>query len=262
MSLKGKLALITGSARGLGKSAALALAREGCDVAINYMSSKAEADRLAEEIRAAGVSCAAFQADIRKREELERMVRQAEDAFGASVDILINNAGPFVRERKTFAEYTWDEVEHLLTGNLTAAMALDHLVLPGMRRKQWGRIIHFGFAHAAESRGWPHRAVYAAAKVGLVSFTKTLAVEEAEHGITVNMICPGDVRGENKEKSIAEVRHLRDPESPRGRPGSGEDIARVVVFLCQDLSDFVTGNIIEVGGGLDPIRTLPLRREP
>jgi len=260
MSLKGKVALITGSARGLGKSAAIALAREGCHVAVNYLTSRAEAERLAEEIGGLGVKCSAIRADILKREDLERMVREAEDFFGTSVDILLNNAGPFVRERKTFAESAWEMAEELVRGNLLAAMALDHLVLPGMRRKRWGRIIHFGFAHAAESRGWPHRAAYAAAKVGLVSFTKSLAVEEAEHGITVNMICPGDVRGDNKEKTIEQVRHLQDPESPRGRPGSGEDISRVVVFLCQDLSDFVTGNIIEVGGGLDPIRTLPLRR--
>ncbi|WP_283653188.1 SDR family oxidoreductase [Paenibacillus sp. RC334] len=100
----------------------------------------------------------------------------------------------------------------------------------------------------------PHRAVYAAAKVGLVSFTKSLAVEEAPYGITVNMICPGDIRGANKEKSIADVIGLQDKETPRGRPGSGEDIARVIAYLCDEHSDFITGNIMDVSGGLDPIR--------
>ena len=140
-------------------------------------------------------------------------------------------------------------------------MELDHLVLPYMRNNSWGRIIHFGFAHAGESRAWPHRAVYAAAKVGLVSFTKTLAIEEAENGITVNMICPGDIRGDNKEKKIVDVEHLMDPESPRGRPGTGEDVARVAAFLCGSDSDFITGNMINVAGGMDPIRMWPLTKQ-
>lgn len=85
---------------------------------------------------------------------------------------------------------------------------------------------------------------------GLVSFTKTLAVEEAPFGITVNMVCPGDIRGDNKEKTIAEVSGLSDGETPRGRPGSGEDIARVIRYLCHEDSDFITGNIMDVSGGL------------
>ncbi len=141
-----------------------------------------------------------------------------------------------------------------MRGNLLGVIELDYLVLPMMRRKRWGRIIHFGFGHAAEARGWPHRAVYAAAKVGLVSFTKSLAVEEAVNGITVNMLCPGDIRGENKEKRIEDVERGSDQESPVGRPGTGEDVARTIAFLCQSQSDFLTGNIIDVSGGLDPIR--------
>lgn len=153
-----------------------------------------------------------------------------------------------------FLEYTQEEILSLIQGNLVGTMLLDHLVLPAMRHKKWGRIIHFGYGHAAEARAWPHRAVYAAAKTGLVSFTKTLAVEEAPFGITVNMVCPGDIRGSNKEKAIAEVAGLEDGETPRGRPGSGEDIARVIRYLCHDKSDFITGNIMDVSGGLDPIR--------
>jgi 3-oxoacyl-[acyl-carrier protein] reductase len=140
-------------------------------------------------------------------------------------------------------------------------MQLDQAVLGHMRERRWGRIIHFGFAHAAEARGWPHRAVYAAAKVGLVSFTKTLAMEEAEFGITVNMVCPGDVRGINKERTIDDVMYETDDEAPRGRPGSGEDVTRVITFLCQEESDYTTGNIININGGLDPIRTLPYTKQ-
>ncbi|WJH32250.1 SDR family oxidoreductase [Paenibacillus sp. CC-CFT747] len=250
-----KVALITGSAKGLGKRTALALAGQGCDIVLNFVRSREEAERLCEEIRGMGVRCTAIQADVTRTGDIRFLVEEAERQFGA-VDILVNNAGPFIRERRLFADYTEEEISYLLGGNLTGVIALDHLVLPFMRRNRWGRIFHFGFGHAAEAPGWPHRAVYAAAKVGLVSFTKTLSVEEASSGITVNMICPGDIRGENKEKLIREVEHLADEESPRGRPGSGEDIARVIAFLCMPESDFLTGNIIDVSGGLDPIRSL------
>jgi 3-oxoacyl-[acyl-carrier protein] reductase len=258
LSLGSKIALITGSAKGLGKMTALSLAASGCDVVINYLSSREEAEELVKQIEHKGVRSLAVQADITKPEELEQMVREIEQKLG-SIDILINNAGPFIRERRVFSDYTQHDINRMIQGNLISAMQLDHLVLPGMRERSWGRIIHFGFGHAAEARGWPHRAVYAAAKVGLVSFTKTLAVEEAEYGITVNMICPGDIRGQNKEKSISEVSHLLDEESPNKRPGAGEDISRVITFLCRPESDFLTGNIVEVSGGLDPIRTLPIK---
>ncbi|MCZ8516782.1 SDR family oxidoreductase [Paenibacillus filicis] len=250
-----KTALITGSAKGLGKMTALRLADQGCDIVVNYMHSEREAYELCEGIRSKGVRSIAVQGNIAVQADRERLVHEAACAFG-SIDILINNAGPFIRERRLFNEYTVDEINYLMQGNLLGVMHLDHLVLPLMRERRWGRIIHFGFGHAAEARGWPHRAVYAAAKVGLVSFTKTLAVEEASAGITVNMICPGDIRGANKEKTIADVEGQIDEESPRGRPGTGEDIARVIAFLCEERSDFITGNLMDVSGGLDPIRAV------
>ncbi|MNW26957.1 3-oxoacyl-[acyl-carrier-protein] reductase FabG [compost metagenome] len=251
--LRHRIALITGSAKGLGRMTALQLADLGCDIALNYVHSQAEAEELQQQIRMKGVRCIAVQADISRPDQIEELISQVEQELGG-VDIMINNAGPFIRERRLFAEYTHAEIQSLIQGNLVGAMLLDHYVLPHMRKQHWGRIIHFGFGHAGEARSWPHRAVYAAAKVGLVSFTKTLAVEEAPFGITVNMICPGDIRGDNKEKTIAEVSSLPDPETPRGRPGSGEDIARVIAYLCGNDSDFITGNIMDISGGLDPIR--------
>lgn len=247
------MALITGSATGLGKMTALTLAAQGCDIALNYVNSKDEANTLKEEIERMGVRVIAVKADIAVEEELYSLVKQTEEQLG-SVDILVNNAGPFIRERRLFSQYDRNEIVHLINGNLTGVMLLDHLVLPSMREKKWGRIIHFGFGHAGEARSWPHRSVYAAAKVGLVSFTKTLAVEEASFGITVNMVCPGDIRGANKEKTIDEVSGITDDFTPRGRSGSGEDIARVIEYLCMEKSDFITGNIMDISGGLDPIR--------
>lgn len=254
LKLLGRTALITGSAKGLGRRTALELASSGCDVAINYVSSREEAEELVLAIESMGRKACAIQADIAKADDAERLVSEVESCLGG-VDILVNNAGPFIRERRLFADYKPEDIHYLMNGNLVGTMLMDHRVLPGMRSRQWGRIIHFGFGHASEARAWPHRAVYAAAKVGLVSFTKTLAVEEASNGVTVNMICPGDIRGGNKEKSIVDVEGILDDESPRGRPGTGEDVARMIAFLCMPESDFITGNTIDVSGGLDPIRT-------
>ncbi|MFD0715227.1 SDR family oxidoreductase [Paenibacillus sp. GCM10027626] len=235
---------------------ALALARMGCDIVLNYVNSEYEALTLAETISRLGVRATAIRANIANELEVGELAAEAQQwSRTGTIDILINNAGPFIRERRLFGEYKEEEIVSLMSGNLLGVMLLDHKLLAGMRQRSWGRIIHFGFGHAGEGRAWPHRAVYAAAKTGLVSFTKTLAVEEAPHGITVHMICPGDIRGDNKERTIAEVIGQRDEESPLGRPGSGEDIARVIAFLCLPESDYLTGNIVDVTGGFDPIKT-------
>ncbi len=260
MEQERKTALITGSVKGLGKMTALTLAERGCNVVINYVNSEREAAALVHEIESLGVRSLAVQGDVANREDIIRMVDKVRRQLGG-IDILINNAGPFVRERRLFADYKFEEIEYLTRGNLLGVMELDHLVLPMMREKRWGRIVHFGFGHAVEARGWVHRAVYAAAKVGLVSFTKSLAEEEAASGITVNMICPGDIRGANKEKKIRDVMSEKDPETPVGRPGAGEDIARVIAFLCLPESDFITGNIMDISGGLDPIQSLPVLKQ-
>ncbi|MOA21943.1 3-oxoacyl-[acyl-carrier-protein] reductase FabG [compost metagenome] len=194
-----------------------------------------------------------MQADISTSAGVRKLAEEAE-RFSGGVDILVNNAGPFVRERRLFSDYDEETIIGLLHGNLLGVMLLDHQLLPRMRERKWGRIIHFGYGHAGEARAWPHRAVYAAAKTGLVSFTKSLAVEEAPYGITVNMIGPGDIRGANKECSIEDAQNEQDLESPMDRPGTGEDVARVVLFLCEMKSNFLTGNIIDVTGGFDPIR--------
>ncbi|GFN31231.1 SDR family oxidoreductase [Paenibacillus xylaniclasticus] len=253
MELKGRTALITGSAKGLGKRVALELARQGCSIVLNYNTSEREARTLQEELRQLGVRTEAIQADMTIPEEAERLAQEAEAWSGANgIDILINNAGPFIHERRLFSRYSREDIISLVNGNLLSVMLLDQLLLKGMRARRWGRIIHFGFGHAGEARSWPYRAVYAAAKTGLVSFTKTLAAEEAAYGITVNMICPGDIRGMNKERSIEEAVE-EECEMQPGRPGTGEDVSRVIAFLCQCRSDYLTGNLIDVNGGFDPI---------
>ncbi|WP_283094707.1 SDR family oxidoreductase [Paenibacillus glycanilyticus] len=254
VELMGRTALVTGSAKGLGKRTALQLASLGCSIVLNYLESRQEALELQREIERLGVRATAIQGDISVPAGVAQLAAEAE-AWNGGIDILVNNAGPFIRERRLFADYHEDAIIQLLNGNLLGVMLLDHKLLPGMRKRGWGRIIHLGFGHADEARAWPHRAVYAAAKTGLVSFTKSLAVEEAPSGITVNMIAPGDIRGLNKERTIDEAACEREFESPVGRPGTGEDIARVIGFLCQSRSDYLTGSVINVTGGFDAIRS-------
>lgn len=251
--LLGKKALITGSAKGLGKRTAIELAKEGCHIMLHYLASEQEVLCLKSEIENCyNVEVRLVKADICTIEGVQKLSDAILEWDG--VDILINNAGPFVRERKLFQQYDEETIISLVQGNLLSVMLLNHRALPFMRKKGWGRIIHFGFGHANEARAWPHRAVYASAKTALVSFTKSLAVEEAQFGITVNLIGPGDIKGDFKEKSINDVSHFSDSESPVGRPGTGEDVSRVIRFLCDEKSSYLTGNVIDVTGGFDPIR--------
>src|SRR5699024_10832856 len=136
---------------------------------------------------------------------------------------LINNAGPYIFERKKLVDYTDREWYDMIEGNLSAVFHLLKLTIPDMRKKNFGRIITYGFQSADTAPGWVNRSAFSAAKVGLVSLTKTIAYEEAEFGITANMICPGDITGAMKEANISEARKLDDVTTPIGRSGTGED---------------------------------------
>ncbi|QKG83731.1 SDR family oxidoreductase [Kroppenstedtia pulmonis] len=246
------VALVTGSSGGLGRMSALLLAEAGWDIAIHYRNSKEQAEQLLQEVHDRGQTAYVFQGDVCDAAQARNVVNQAAKRFGR-LDALVHAVGPFMRERRLFADYRPEEIDYMVDGNLKSALHTVHAALPVMRREGNGRIILFGFGRSGEAPAWPDRTAYASAKTGLVSLTKSLAVEEAPYGITVNMVCPGDIVGENKEKRIDEVRDHRDEETPLGRPGAGEDVARVIRFLCDRDSDFVTGNIIQVTGGLDVI---------
>ncbi|WP_202080049.1 SDR family oxidoreductase [Caldalkalibacillus salinus] len=254
-----RVALITGSATGLGVQAVEALAKDGHHVAINYRNSEEQAKALLHKIQDVyEVKGMLVQGDVSQQEDCHRMVQKVVQRFGR-IDILVLNAGPYVFERKRLVDYTSEEWDLLMSGNLSSFFYLTRYIIPLMREQKWGRIITFGFNHAGQASGWKYRSVFAAAKVGLVSLTKSTAEEESEHGITVNMICPGDIVGENKEKTIEGVQQQNEsqeetPIAPIGRPGSGEDIARVVTFLSSEKSDFITGSVIEVNGGMNVLK--------
>jgi 3-oxoacyl-[acyl-carrier protein] reductase len=258
---RNRTALITGSAKGLGVRIAHELAAQGIHIALNYRSSAAEADRLRQELEERyGISVLLLQADVSRAEEAERMIDTLISSW-EHLDILVLNAGPYIKKRKKLADYSLDEWHDMIEGNLSSAFYLCRATIPHMRRSKWGRIVTIGFEKAQTAPGWMYRSAFAAAKTGLVSLTRTIALEEAEHGITANMVCPGDIIGEDKEKHIADVRSLSDPDTPVGRPGTGEDIARTIAFFCSEASDFITGTVLEVTGGKDVLNKYKMRRE-
>jgi 3-oxoacyl-[acyl-carrier protein] reductase len=248
--MEDKVVLITGSASGLGRRTAMEFAKKGAHVVINYRKSKKQAEILAHDIeKQFAVKSAAIQADITSSEQCKLMVHKALEKFGA-IDILVNNGGPYVHERKTLIEYTEEEWDYVVNGNLNSVFYLCKEIVPKMRAKKWGRIINFGFERAETAPGWVNRSAFAAAKTGLVSLTKTLALEEAPYGITVNMVCPGDIRDEWKEQGISEALN-QTGASAMPRNGTGEDVARVACFLAEDHSDYITGSVIPITGGND-----------
>lgn len=245
-----KVAMVTGSATGLGKRTAIELAKQGHNVVLNYVSSRKAALGTASYItKAYDVQSLAIQADISKQEDVENLIEETLAKLG-SIDILVHNAGPYIKEQKKFSEYTLDKWNRIINGNLNSCFYLLQGILPSMQEKRWGRVIMLGFDRVGSAPAWKYRSAYAAAKTGVASLTRTLALEEAENGITVNMVSPGDIVDHYKEMDIEQVRKIQTDE-PIGRKGSGEDIARTIAFLCEENSDYITGSIIEVTGGQD-----------
>ncbi|CAG9611410.1 3-oxoacyl-[acyl-carrier-protein] reductase FabG [Bacillus rhizoplanae] len=245
-------ALITAGTKGLGKQVTEKLLDKGYSVTVTYRSDVQAMETLQQQYKHLAHRMQFVQADVTKQEDLHKVVTKAMEHFGR-IDFLINNAGPYVFERKKLVEYEDNEWNEMIHGNLTAVFHLLKLVVPIMRQQKFGRIVNYGFQGADSAPGWMYRSAFAAAKVGLASLTKTIAYEEAEYGITSNMICPGDIIGDMKEATIAMARTLPDHRTPIGRSGTGEDIARTISFLCEEDSDMITGTIIEVTGAVDVI---------
>ncbi|WP_100373760.1 SDR family oxidoreductase [Bacillus sp. FJAT-45037] len=245
-------ALITAGSKGLGVQVTEALLKEGYSVTVTYRSDLKAVEKIKQRWQEAHERLQFIQADVTKKEDIERVVIETTDRFG-KIDLLINNAGPYVFERKKLVDYEEAEWYEMIEGNLSAVYHLLKKVVPIMREQQYGRIVMYGFQGANSAPGWIYRSAYGAAKVGLVSLMKTISIEEAEYGITANMVCPGNILGEMKEATIQQAREHPDSETPIGRSGTGEDIARTVLFLCEEDADMVTGTVVEVTGGVDVI---------
>jgi 3-oxoacyl-[acyl-carrier protein] reductase len=237
--LNGKVALVTGASRGIGKGIALALAAAGCDVAVNYVSREIDAHGTADAIRALGRRAVAVKGDVSKSADVAALIAAVESGLGP-IEILVNNAG-----RATFqsieqmTEASWNET---LAVNLTSVFLLSHAVLPGMRARKWGRIINL--TSVAAQAGSVMAVHYSAAKAGVIAATKSYARLLAKEGITVNAIAPALIGTE----MVVSNPHVKPDIVPVGRFGSVEECADVAVLLASN--GYITGQTIAVNGGL------------
>lgn len=243
-----RTALITGSASGLAVAFAHKLASQGFTIILNYRKSKARCETLASQLHDEfDVKVVTVQADMTNALDIQNMMDSIEQQCGA-VDTVVHSAGPFVFQRKRLTEYSVAEWDHMIAGNLSSAFHLFKRAIPMMRPLGFGRIITVGFDRVEQAPGWVYRSAYATAKVGLASLTRTIALEEQENGITANMICPGDIRGKDKEADFVEDNLMRPLRMP-----IGADLAHTISFLVDEKSQFITGNIIHVAGETDVI---------
>ena len=244
MTLQGRVALVTGAAKGIGRVTSLSLAQDGADVAVNYFRSEKEARNVVSEIESMGRKAAAIQADITHEQQVLRLIEQVRSRLGR-LDILINNVGDWAT--KKVEEMSTEEWRRIIDTNLTATFFCSKHALPLMKAQGWGRIVNTAAAGAYRAHGTSGMAAFYAAKAGVVAFTKSLAREVGQFGITVNAVAPGVVQ--EKERTIEEAMKIRDEETAVGRPGTSWDIATAVLFLVSDDASFVTGDVLNVGGG-------------
>ena len=240
-----RTALVTGAARGLARGIAIDLAGAGFRVAITYRPTGTPPDETLAAVRAAGcLDALAFAADHAALGDTEGAVRAAESAFGR-IDAYVHAAGPIVVKR--FAKSTLADYAAMLDGNLRSAVEGAFAVLPGMRERGFGRLVLFGMNGSHATLPARSMSLYGAAKAGVVAFARTLALEEASGGITVNAIEPGDIR----DKGVDRAGAVNIPaNNPTGHAGSWQDVAYAVRFLVSDDASFINGMTLGVNGGL------------
>ena len=240
----GRVALVTGAAAGLGKGIALRLAERGDRVVFTYRPGGTPPDATLALVRPHDAGAVAVPADFTLSGAAADVVRAAEAARGP-VDVLVHAVGPIVVKR--FARCTLDDYRTMADANLGSAVELAFAVLPGMRERQFGRLVFFGMNGSSVTHPARGMALYGAAKSGVVAFARSLALEEAANGISVNVVEPGDIR--DKEAGRAAARALA-ANNPTGHAGSWEDVAAVVLFATDDENGFLNGMVLGVHGGL------------
>jgi 3-oxoacyl-[acyl-carrier protein] reductase len=245
MLFKGKTAVITGSARGLGKAIALKLASKGANIVLNDIPGSEDLDKTAEEFKAAGYNVAVTRGDVRNQDDVKAMVKAAVDNFG-SLDILVNNAG--ITRDKPFALMSEEDWDMVLDINLKGAFICTKFAAKQMMKQRYGRIVNI--ASVAGRYGNQGQANYSASKAGLIGLTKTTAKEFASRGITCNAVAPGIIKSKMTDVLPEDVREKYLGNIPLGRFGTPEDVANVVSFLASDDAAYVTGQVIDIDGGL------------
>ncbi len=241
--LEGKISVVTGGSRGIGAAIAKGLGREGATVVINYNHSNEEAQAVVKGIEAMGSSAIALQADISDAEATRLFIEKVLDQFGR-IDILVNNAG--ITRDKTFKKMSFEEWHKVIDTNLSSVFNTCKIALPSMLEQKYGRIINI--SSVIGQAGGFGQTNYAAAKAGLIGFSKSLALETARGGVTVNCICPGYIATEMVNAMPENVREAIIALVPMKKLGAPEEVAKGVIFICE--SEYMTGQSLNLNGGL------------
>jgi 3-oxoacyl-[acyl-carrier protein] reductase len=240
-----RVAIVTGGGRGIGRAVALRLAAEGANVAISYRSNDDAAQETAEAVREAGVECEVFKGDVASPEDVQVLFEGVSDAFGR-LDILVNNAG--VTRDNLIMRMKEEEFDEVLRTNLGGTYLCTRAALRPMIRARWGRIVNV--SSVVGLVGNAGQANYAASKAGIIGFTKSVAREVAQRGITANAVAPGYVETELTGRLPENVKEAIRTQVPMGRFGEAEEVAEVVTFLAGEGAGYVTGQTIAVDGGM------------
>lgn len=243
--IEGKIALVTGASKGIGRAIALELANKGVMVAINYHTSDKAAKDVVGAIIDQGGESIAIKADVSQLNQVLRMVESIEDTWG-NVDILVNNAG--IINDNLLVRMTDEAWEKVIATNLNGAFYCTRAVVRKMLRKRWGRIISIG--SVVGMRGNIGQSNYAASKAGLIGFTKALAKEVASRNITVNMVAPGYISTDTVDVLSQDLKDKILTWIPQGHFGEVEDVAHMTAFLATQRANYITGQIISVDGGM------------
>ncbi|MBZ5751642.1 acetoacetyl-CoA reductase [Metabacillus rhizolycopersici] len=242
--LNNKVAIVTGGSRGIGAAISMELAKNGVKIVINYNSKKEVADKMVADIKEIGGEAYAVQADVSNSKDAENLVKEAVNQFGR-VDILVNNAG--ITRDRTFKKLSEEDWRKVIDVNLNSVYNTTSVALPHLLESDAGRIINI--SSIIGQAGGFGQTNYAAAKAGLIGYTKSLALELAKSGVTVNAICPGFIGTEMVAAMPENVLEGIVSKVPQRRLGTPEEVASGVVFLCKD-GAYITGQQLNINGGL------------
>jgi 3-oxoacyl-[acyl-carrier protein] reductase len=243
---QGKAAIVTGASRGIGRAVALRLAAEGANVLVNYNARRDAADEVAAAIQALGAQAEVVQADVSRASDVDRLIQTALSAFGNRVDVLVNNAG--ITRDQLIMRMSEEDWETVLDTNLKSAFLMTRAVLRPMLRQRYGRIVNISSISGV--MGNAGQANYAASKAGLIGLTRSVAREVASRNVSCNAVAAGvietDIWQGVPESAIASLMAM----VPAGRKGTPDDIAEAVAFFASDNASYITGQVLNVDGGL------------